>query len=103
MGGAVLGIATLPIIAWNYSTEDVGRIAMLQVLSSFCVLVFSLGLDQAYIREYHESENKPALFKTTLLPGLLLTLLALAISYISPNFISTALFSIESADRKSVV
>lgn len=57
IGSAVLGLITLPIITWFYSAEDVGRIAMLQVASNFCVLLFCLGLDQAYVREYHEEKK----------------------------------------------
>ncbi|WP_235596426.1 lipopolysaccharide biosynthesis protein [Pseudomonas aeruginosa] len=70
IGSAVLGLITLPIITWFYSAEDVGRIAMLQVASNFCVLLFCLGLDQAYVREYHEEKNRSALLKSCLFPGL---------------------------------
>lgn len=72
VGGAVLGLISLPIITWFFSQEDVGRMAMLQVTLSFSVLLFSLGLDQSYVREFHEVENKPALFKRAMLPGLVL-------------------------------
>lgn len=72
VGGAVLGLITLPIITWFFSQEDVGRMAMLQVTLSFSVLLFSLGLDQSYVREFHEVENKPALLKRAMLPGLVL-------------------------------
>ncbi|WP_137821634.1 oligosaccharide flippase family protein [Pseudomonas sp. D(2018)] len=97
IGGAALGFITLPIITWFYSAEDIGRIAMLQVVSSFCVLLFSLGLDQAYVRDYHESGHKPALFKAALLPGLLLLVMGLACCFVVPGFISKALFSVDSA------
>ncbi|KPD31151.1 MULTISPECIES: lipopolysaccharide biosynthesis protein [Pseudomonas aeruginosa group] len=76
VGSAVLGLVTLPIITWFYSAEDVGRIAMLQVASNFCVLLFCLGLDQAYVREYHEEKNRSALLKACLFPGLLCLLLS---------------------------
>lgn len=95
VGAAVLGLITLPIVTWFYSVEDVGRIAMLQVTISFGVLLFSLGLDQAYVREYHESKCKPALFKAVLLPGLILLVLGLCICSIWPSFISKTLFSLE--------
>lgn len=72
VGGAVLGLISLPIITWFFSQEDVGRMAMLQVTLSFSVLLFSLGLDQSYVREFHEVENKPALLKRAMLPGLVL-------------------------------
>lgn len=96
IGSAALGFITLPIITWFYSAEDIGRIAMLQVATSFCLLLFSLGLDQAYVREYHEAERKPALLKASLLPGLLLITLALVLCMVNPDFISKALFSVES-------
>jgi O-antigen/teichoic acid export membrane protein len=70
IGGALLALITLPIITWFFSQEDVGRMAMLQVTISFSTLLFSLGLDQAYVREYHEVSDKPALLKRALLPGL---------------------------------
>ncbi len=70
IGGALLGLITLPIITWFFSQEDVGRMAMLQVTIGFSTLLFSLGLDQAYVREFHEVDDKPALLKRALLPGL---------------------------------
>lgn len=79
IGAAILGLITLPIIAWFFSQEDVGRMAMLQVTISFSTLLFSLGLDQAYVREYHEMKDKPALLKGSLLPGLLLLLVTLLV------------------------
>ncbi len=69
---------------------------MLQVTSSFCILLFSLGLDQAYVRDYHESVHRPALLKTAVLPGLLLITMTLALFLIVPGFISETLFSVDS-------
>lgn len=98
IGAALLGIITLPILAWHFSAEDIGRITMLQVASSFAVIFFSLGLDQAYVREYHESKDRPLLVKSVILPGLMgllgiLCLLSLFDKYLLSNFI----FSIDSA------
>lgn len=77
IGGAVLGLISLPIITWFFSQEDVGRLAMLQVTLGFSILLFSLGLDQSYVREFHEADNRPALLKQAMLPGLLLLLIAI--------------------------
>lgn len=96
IGAAALGFITLPVITWFYSAEDIGRIAMLQVVSSFCILLFSLGLDQAYVRDYHDSDDKLALLKTAVSPGLLLLIIGLASCFVLPNFISQALFSVDS-------
>ncbi|WP_104484433.1 oligosaccharide flippase family protein [Acinetobacter indicus] len=76
VGSGLLGFISLPIITWFYSVEDVGRISMLQVFMSLAVLLFCLGLDQAYVREYHEAKNKPALLKTVFLPCLSLSILS---------------------------
>lgn len=79
IGGALLGLITLPIITWFFSQEDVGRMAMLQVTIGFSTLLFSLGLDQAYVREFHEVDLKPALLKRAALPGLVLLSATLAV------------------------
>ena len=75
VGSGILGLVSLPIITWFYSVEDIGKISMLQVFSSFMTLLFCLGLDQAYVREYHESKIKPRLFKASFLPGFTLLLI----------------------------
>jgi len=72
IGGALLSLISLPVITWFFSQEDVGRMAMLQVTLGFSILLFSLGLDQSYVREFHEVDNKPALLKRAMLPGLML-------------------------------
>ena len=79
IGGALVGLITLPIITWFFSQEDVGRMAMLQVTIGFSTLLFSLGLDQAYVREFHEVDDKPALLKSAILPGLSILFVALLV------------------------
>ena len=94
---AILGLASLPILAWYFSTEDIGRISMLQVVISFTVILFSLGLDQSYVREYHQVKNKAVLLKTATLPSLLLfCLVSLGFFLYSPSLLSVLLFSIDS-------
>ncbi len=94
IGGAVLGLITLPIIAWFFSQEDVGRMAMVQVTIGFSTLLFSFGLDQAYVREFHEVKDKPALLKRALLPGLLILSVTLSILLVSESALSGWLFGI---------
>lgn len=97
IGSGLLGLISLPIITWFYSVEDVGRISMLQVFTSFSILFFCLGLDQAYVREYHDTNNKPLLLKTVVFPSLVLCLLILVLLFIiDPYFISYWLYDIES-------
>lgn len=103
VGAAVLGFITLPIITWFFSAEDIGRISMLQVVTSFSVLLFCLGLDQAYVREYHEAEQKPALLKATLMPGFWLLLLVSTVLMLVPGAVSVLLFDIDNAAISGLV
>ncbi|SUA56884.1 Polysaccharide biosynthesis protein [Oligella urethralis] len=97
VGSAFFGFITLPLLTWFYSVEDIGRVSMLQVVASFTVLLFCLGLDQAYTREYHESDNKPKLFKHCFLPGFILILVGFIILYgIGPYYVSSWLYGIPS-------
>lgn len=96
IGSALLGFITLPIIAWVFSQEDVGKMALLNVVLSFATLFFTLGLDQGYVREFHESENRPLLLKTAVLPGLILLLIVLATSLAFGSWLAEVVFSLES-------
>lgn len=96
IGGAFLGFITLPLTTWFFNTEDIGRIALLQVIIGFSTMLFSLGLDQAYMREYHEKANKPELWKNTAFPGLYLLLLFGILFIIDPYLLSELIFGTQS-------
>jgi len=97
IGGAFLGFITLPLTAWFFTVEDIGRIAFLQVIIAFSTMLFGLGLDQAYVREYHERENKTNLWMQVTLPGLVLLLFFSFFLIINPYFLSDYFF-----DEKNV-
>jgi O-antigen/teichoic acid export membrane protein len=92
IGTALLGFVTLPLMTWLYTAEDVGRIGMLNIAISFSILLFSLGLDQAYVRQYYEEKSKDSLLKLSILPGFLLLLLTCGVLYFSPYSLSSVLF-----------
>lgn len=69
IASAAFGLVTVPLVAWAFSAEDVGRLNILQVTVSFCLLLFALGLDQAYVREFHESPDRARLLKACFTPG----------------------------------
>jgi O-antigen/teichoic acid export membrane protein len=72
---ALLGFVALPITARIFPVADVGRINIFNTFLSLSLMFLLLGMDQAYVREYHETDSKQALFKECFLPGLLLLLL----------------------------
>lgn len=96
IGAAALGLITLPFVAWFFSPDDIGRLSMLQVTLGFAILVFSLGLDQAYVREFHESTDRAALLRAVFLPGFIFLTIVLAILIVLPWSISEILFGIDS-------
>ncbi|QBR40823.1 hypothetical protein EHF36_09435 [Kerstersia gyiorum] len=73
--GALVGAVYVPLLAWVAAPEDIGRNNIFQIALSFSTLFFVLGLDQAYMREYRVVSNKESLFKTCVLPGIVLYLL----------------------------
>ena len=96
IGAAVLGFITLPLTTWFFSSEDIGRISLLNVVVGLAVMFFSLGLDQAYVREYHESTNTPLLWKTCFLPGFLLLIALCFYGIVNAQFLSQVIFDIPS-------
>lgn len=91
--GAVLSLITVPIIAWIFLPPDIGRLNVLQVTLSFALLLSVLGLDQAYVREYHESLDRPKLFLSCFLPGFLLLTAISAATLPYSNELSSILFA----------
>lgn len=97
IGAAGLSFITLPLVAWYFPVENVGKLSMLQVSLSFAVMLFSLAMHQAYVREYHEEENKSNLLRSVVLPGFLMLLFFTLIVVASPISISKILFDVDSS------
>lgn len=96
IGAAAISFITLPFIAWFFSAEDIGRLTMLQVSLGLSTALFSLQMHQAYVREYHEVENKELLFKEAIFPGFILLLLVIVVVLAFPLSISGLIFGVES-------
>ena len=77
VASSFLGLATIPMMAWTFNAEDIGRMNVFQIATSFVLLLSVLGLDQAYVREYHETKDKQQLLMTCFLPGFALLFLLL--------------------------
>lgn len=65
----LMSVVTLPILAWGFSQEDIARLVLLQVAGMLLITFFSLGLEQSYVREYNEYEDKSDLAKSCFTPG----------------------------------
>ncbi len=87
IGSALIGLITVPVVAWSFTPADVGRLNVFQLAISFALLFSVLGLDQAYVREYHEVEGRPRLLLSCFLPGFLfLTAGVIGASFFSEKF-----------------
>lgn len=80
MGAALLSLFAVPLTAWVFSPADVGRLNVLQITLSFALLLSVLGLDQAYVREFHEAKDRAQLLRSCFAPGFLLLLVLGGIS-----------------------
>jgi O-antigen/teichoic acid export membrane protein len=90
----LLGALTIPLVAWIFTPEDVGRLYILQTIVSFAVLFMYLGLDQAYVREFHESKKPASLLRSTFLPGLAIFAVILFVGVIFAEPLSSLLFGV---------
>ncbi|MEZ9449284.1 oligosaccharide flippase family protein [Vibrio splendidus] len=69
IGLAALSLLSVPLTAWIFPPEIIGKMNFVVMFSSFCLLVLSLGLDQAYVRFYYDEDDSPRLLMQTFLPG----------------------------------
>ena len=58
IGSTLISLITLPLIAWFYTINDVAKFSIFQAIILLYTLVFSFGLDQAFIRDYYDKNNK---------------------------------------------
>lgn len=66
---------------------------MLQLTISFALFFFSLGLDQTYVREFHEIKDKSTLLKAVFFPGFFIIKSIFNYSFFNPCTLSSLLFS----------
>lgn len=83
IGAAVLGMVSVPVMAWLYSPGDLGRGAILQLIFNLFLVVFSLGLDQAYGRSFYEltANDRLCVFRKLLLVVVLVSVSFLVFGY----------------------
>jgi O-antigen/teichoic acid export membrane protein len=72
LGSALFSIVLTFIISWNFVPEIVGLLAILELVALFFVMVFTLGLDQAYVREHAGADDTLMLFAAAIVVPILL-------------------------------
>ena len=92
VGSATIGIVTLPMMSWLFKPEDIGRMNIIGIVVSFSLMLLMLGLDQAYVREFHVVKDKHQLFKACITPGLIVFIIIASISIVFSSQLSGWLF-----------
>ncbi|OCA84627.1 lipopolysaccharide biosynthesis protein [Bacillus sp. FJAT-27986] len=90
--GAIISIVTIPLTTYFISPEEFGKSSMFTLFLGLIVTVLYLGIDQAYTREFHESNNRINLLKNAMLLPLLISVFLFIIIIFNLNFVSNVLF-----------
>lgn len=92
LGSAALGLLTVPLLTIIFSVEDIGKFNFFQIILSFSLLMIMMGLDQSYVREFHESSDRAKLLKNCVIPGFALFSLMLTGTFFFRTEISNLLY-----------
>lgn len=98
---AIIGFITIPVTTYLVSPADFGRSAMYTMGYTITSLFVFLGLDQAFVREYNEYENKSELFWNSLIIPLIFSVLIGEIYVVFYRSISLLMF--DSIERYTVI
>lgn len=82
---SLLGIITLPVTAWLFTAEAIGRVTLFNTFLSLCLVGFSLGMDQSYVRAFHSSKSKLGVFKASALPSFFLVMVYAVLFFVTPT------------------
>jgi len=104
LASSALSFISIPIIAWVFFDADIGKVALLLSTSGLATIMFSLGLDQSYTREFNETGDRAALLLNVIAPGAALLLLtALTVMLAAPSWLSHVLFGEDSPKLSAFV
>ena len=86
--------AIVPAVAWLFPPADIGKLDFFMTACTVAGLLLSLGLDKAFLHEYHYSTSRSGLLKACLLPAVLLVPVALAVIFVFATPVARLLFDV---------
>lgn len=93
LASSSLSFISIPIIAWVFADADIGKVALLITASGLATILFTMGLDQSYTREFHEVSDQGELLLTAAAPGIALFMtVATVLMAWQPTWLSWMLF-----------
>ena len=87
-------LAIVPAVAWLFPPADIGKLDFFMTACTVAGLLLSLGLDKAFLHEYHYSTSRSGLLKACLLPAVLLVPVALAVIFVFATPVARLLFDV---------
>lgn len=93
--GAIISFITIPLTTHFISPSEFGKAQMFSVFQMLTLSFLYLGLDQAYTREYHETDNKKNLIKNAMLIPVLGSIFIFIFMLINMNYFSHYFFGKE--------
>lgn len=86
LGAALSSMVLTVLMSWNFAPAVLGALAILELVALFFVMICTLGLDQAYVREYATSRDRQALFAAAVtVPVVIGAAVALVLSFMLPR------------------
>ena len=93
---ALIGFVSVPITTWLIAPEDFGRASMFTVFITLTSLVLFFGLDQAFVREFHATENKQKILFHSVSVPLFFSILLCGVFLIFHSTITISLYGSDS-------
>ncbi len=97
--GAIIGFITIPLISHLVDADQIGMSNMFTLANNIITLIVLFGIDQAFIREYNETNDKDKLLFNSLVVPLLISILIGTMLIIFKNDFAFFLFD----DNKRVI
>ena len=85
IGSSIIGLLSVPILTRLINPEQYGNISLILITINFVTLIILMGLDQGYMREFYEEDNKELLSCTLMINICSLFILALFFLFFSED------------------
>lgn len=98
VAAAGVSALTVPLMAWWFTPEDVGRYSLFVLATGLLATLMCLGLHHSYLRDYAETAppQRPGLLRAVLLPCLAMLTLLAPVMVLSAPWSIPLLFGLES-------
>lgn len=90
---ALLNLILIPVTTYFLAPAEYGKTSMFLLMQTLLIYVIYLGFDQAFTREFHDSEKKYTLLKQSMLIPLQFSIFLIIIMVTSAPIISKWLFA----------